>query len=79
MYLTDIFSIFFSFVCHGFASTQELGLFPIAALLEVGTSNLNRVELIWSPITSHLSEVRRGVRVERSEWGVGDQLCRGTK
>ena len=33
-------------------------MFPIAALLEVGNINLNRVELIWLPITTHLSEVR---------------------
>ena len=33
-------------------------MFPIAALLEVGNINLSRVELIWSPITTHLSEVR---------------------
>ena len=33
-------------------------MFPIAALLEVGNVNLSRVELIWSPITTHLSEVR---------------------
>ena len=33
-------------------------MFPIAALLEVGNINLNRVELIWSAITTHLSEVR---------------------
>ena len=32
-------------------------MFPIAALLEVGNINLSRVELIWSPITTHLSEV----------------------
>ena len=33
-------------------------MFPIAALLEVGNTNMDRVELIWTPITSHFSEVR---------------------
>ena len=37
-------------------------MFPIAALLEVGNINLSRVELIWSPITTHLSEVRERER-----------------
>ena len=55
-------------------------MFPIAALLEVGNVNLSRVELIWSPITTHLSEVRereregKGVREERGREMVG---CRG--
>ena len=41
-------------------------MFPIAALLEVGNVNLSRVELIWSPITTHLSEVRgRGRETQR--------------
>ena len=39
------------------SSLQEVGIFPLAALLEVGNANLNRVELVWSPITSHLGEV----------------------
>lgn len=39
-------------------------MFPIAALLEVGNVNLSRVELIWSPITTHLSEVRERERGE---------------
>ena len=45
-------------------------MFPIAALLEVGNVNLSRVELIWSPITTHLSEVRKerdGGREEKRE------------
>ena len=45
-------------------------MFPIAALLDVGNTNLNRVELIWSPITTHLSEVRgSGVRERGRERG----------
>lgn len=41
-------------------------MFPIAAPLEVGNVNLSRVELIWSPITTHLSEVRgRGRETHR--------------
>ena len=48
------------------ATLQEVGMFPIAALLEVGNVNLSRVELIWSPITTHLSEVRgRGRETQR--------------
>ena len=43
-------------------------MFPIAALLEVGNINLNRVELIWSPITTHLSEVReREIKLRKRE------------
>ena len=45
-------------------------MFPIAALLEVGNVNLSKVELIWSPITTHLSEVRgRGRETQREREG----------
>ena len=36
---------------------QDGSLFPIASLLETGTSNLGRVTVIWEPITKHLIEV----------------------
>ena len=38
-------------------------MFPLAALLDVGNSNMARVELMWSSVTAHLGEVRtRGGR-----------------
>lgn len=42
---------------------QEVGVFPLAALMDVGSSNLNRVERIWLTITSHLSEVSATVKL----------------
>ena len=36
---------------------QDKSLFPIASLLETGTTNLGRVAVIWGPITKHLTEV----------------------
>ena len=36
---------------------REVGLFPIVALQEMGVANVSRLEVIWEPITSHLSHV----------------------
>ena len=45
-------------------------MFPLAALLEVGNTNLDRVELIWSPITTHLGEVSHGNEENKDGGGV---------
>ena len=37
--------------------SREAGLFPIVALQEMGVANISRLDVIWEPITSHLSQV----------------------
>ena len=39
-------------------TTKEMGLFPVMALQEVGMANVARLDVIWEPITSHLSQVK---------------------
>jgi hypothetical protein len=36
---------------------REVGLFPIVALQDMGVANVARLEVVWEPITSHLSQV----------------------
>ena len=36
---------------------REVGLFPVVALQEIGVANVSRMEVVWDPITSHLSKV----------------------
>lgn len=33
-------------------------MFPIVALQEMGVANISRLDVIWEPITSHLSQVQ---------------------
>ncbi len=42
----------------GHTPNREVGLFPIVALQEVGVANVDRLDVIWEPITSHLSQVQ---------------------
>ena len=42
---------------HNNEYLQEPSLFAMTSLLETGTANLERIDLIWPPITSHFIEV----------------------
>lgn len=42
---------------------REVAMFPVVALQEMGVANVSRLEVIWEPITSHLSQVYFGYRV----------------
>lgn len=37
---------------------QEPSLFAVAKLLETGLVNMDRIEILWRPLTAHLLEVR---------------------
>lgn len=46
------------FCCSIFLSLfQEPSLFAVAKLLETGLVNMDRIEILWRPITGHLLEV----------------------
>lgn len=49
---------------------QEPSLFAVAKLLETGLVNLNRVEILWRPVTNHLLEVCHHPVTRMREWGV---------
>lgn len=36
---------------------QEPSLFAVAKLLETGLVNMDRIEILWRPLTAHLLEV----------------------
>jgi hypothetical protein len=50
--------------------TQEPSLFAVAKLLETGLVNLNRVEVLWRPVTNHLLEVSSHPLNRMREWGI---------
>lgn len=49
----------FSFSSHIFflVIVQEPSLFAVAKLLETGLVNMDRIEILWRPLTGHLLEV----------------------
>ena len=54
--------ILFSSMCvcliaFSLVSVQEISLFPVASLKEIGLSNLSRASLVWPSITTHLTMV----------------------
>jgi hypothetical protein len=49
---------------------QEPSLFAAAKLLETGVVNLNRVQVLWRPVTSHLLEVSAHAHPKMREYGV---------
>ena len=42
---------------HNNEYLQEPSLFAMTSLLETGVANLERIDLIWPPVTSHFIEV----------------------
>ncbi|KAK9890442.1 hypothetical protein WA026_010528 [Henosepilachna vigintioctopunctata] len=51
-------------------SNREPSLFAVAKLLETGIVNMNRIEVLWRPLTNHLLEVCRHPHIRMREWGV---------
>ncbi|XP_012277509.1 protein MON2 homolog isoform X2 [Orussus abietinus] len=51
-------------------SNREPSLFAVAKLLETGLVNLERVEVLWRPLTNHLLEVCQHPHIRMREWGV---------
>nr|CAH0104416.1 unnamed protein product [Daphnia galeata] len=51
-------------------SNREPSLFAVAKLLETGLVNLNRVEVLWRPVTNHLLEVSGHPLNRMREWGI---------
>ncbi|KZS02676.1 putative MON2 protein, partial [Daphnia magna] len=49
-------------------------LFAIAKLLATGLVNLNRVEVLWRPVTNHLLEVIIHLLNHLREWGIDVKL-----
>ena len=49
---------------------QEPSLFAVAKLLETGLVNMNRVEVLWRPVTNHLLEVCHHPVIRMREWGI---------
>ena len=49
---------------------QEPSLFAVAKLLETGLVNLNRIEVLWRPVTNHLLEVSSHPLSKMRELGV---------
>ncbi|XP_023214026.1 protein MON2 homolog isoform X4 [Centruroides sculpturatus] len=50
-------------------NNREPSLFAVAKLLETGLVNLNRVEVLWKPVSSHLLEVCQHPHIRMREWG----------
>lgn len=45
-----------------FSPHQEPSLFAVAKLLETGLVNMDRIEILWRPLTGHLLEVKSVTR-----------------
>ncbi|KAK4012243.1 hypothetical protein OUZ56_021344 [Daphnia magna] len=53
---------------------EKSPLFAIAKLLATGLVNLNRVEVLWRPVTNHLLEVIIHLLNHLREWGIDVKL-----
>jgi Domain of unknown function (DUF1981) len=51
-------------------NNREPSLFAVAKLLETGLVNLNRIEVLWRPLTNHLLEICQHPHIRMREWGV---------
>ncbi|KAI4876120.1 hypothetical protein NFI96_023612 [Prochilodus magdalenae] len=47
----------------------EPSLFAVAKLLETGLVNMDRIEILWRPLTAHLLEVCQHPNARMREWG----------
>uniref|UniRef100_A0A3P8VHG8 Protein MON2 homolog n=1 Tax=Cynoglossus semilaevis TaxID=244447 RepID=A0A3P8VHG8_CYNSE len=52
-----------------FLSFEEPSLFAVAKLLETGLVNMDRIEILWRPLTGHLLEVCQHPNSRMREWG----------
>ncbi|KAK4021694.1 hypothetical protein OUZ56_003604 [Daphnia magna] len=57
-------------VCTTSIWIKEPSLFAVAKLLATGLVNLNRVEVLWRPVTNHLLEVIIHPLNRLREWGI---------
>ena len=59
---------------------REPSLFAIAKILETGRSNLNRIDVWWKPISSHLLDVSRNALLSLlcDEHSVCSKVCQHT-
>ncbi|KAK4007358.1 hypothetical protein OUZ56_012518 [Daphnia magna] len=57
-------------VCTTSIWIKEPSFFEIAKLMETGLVNLNRVEVLWCPVTNHLLEVIIHPLNHLREWGI---------
>ncbi|KAK4014184.1 hypothetical protein OUZ56_026718 [Daphnia magna] len=51
-------------------TNREPSLFAVAKLLATGLVNLNRVEVLWRPVTNRLLEVINHPLNHMREWGI---------
>ncbi|KAI9519665.1 Endocytosis and vacuole integrity protein [Dissostichus eleginoides] len=50
-------------------NNKEPSLFAVAKLLETGLVNMDRIEILWRPLTGHLLEVCQHTNSRMREWG----------
>uniref|UniRef100_A0AAY4B3Y4 Protein MON2 homolog n=1 Tax=Denticeps clupeoides TaxID=299321 RepID=A0AAY4B3Y4_9TELE len=50
-------------------NNKEPSLFAVAKLLETGLVNMDRIEILWRPLTAHLLEVCQHPNARMREWG----------
>lgn len=51
------------------SNNKEPSLFAVAKMLETGLVNLNRLRVLWKPLTAHLLEVTQHPHSRLREWG----------
>ncbi|XP_041693054.1 protein MON2 homolog isoform X2 [Coregonus clupeaformis] len=52
-----------------YGTNKEPSLFAVAKLLETGLVNMDRIEILWRPLTGHLLEVCQHHNARMREWG----------
>uniref|UniRef100_A0A3B3QB26 Protein MON2 homolog n=1 Tax=Paramormyrops kingsleyae TaxID=1676925 RepID=A0A3B3QB26_9TELE len=52
-----------------YGNNKEPSLFAVAKLLETGLVNMDRIEILWRPLTGHLLEVCQHPNTRMREWG----------
>uniref|UniRef100_A0A4W5QVU9 Protein MON2 homolog n=1 Tax=Hucho hucho TaxID=62062 RepID=A0A4W5QVU9_9TELE len=52
-----------------YGTNKEPSLFAVAKLLETGLVNMDRIEILWRPLTGHLLEVCQHPNARMREWG----------
>uniref|UniRef100_A0A673XMV2 Protein MON2 homolog n=1 Tax=Salmo trutta TaxID=8032 RepID=A0A673XMV2_SALTR len=52
-----------------YGTNKEPSLFAVAKLLETGLVNMDRIEILWRPLTGHLLDVCQHPNARMREWG----------